>query len=272
MVSIGSLHGQIFLITMKKKRFFQSEQELASHLQEWFGQYPGQGFLEQETDCLNELLPKLFGYYLVQLGMAGSFDLALEECLIGSCLVLAANSSSDQVRIDAQVELSQLPITTDSVDAVLLPHSLDFSSDPHQLLREVERIMIPEGRIIISGFNPWSLFGLYKLLLQRKGKIPWCAQFISVRRLQDWLRLLGFRVEIVKPVMFRPPLQNKAMMNRLQFLEHMGSKYWPFFSAGYVVQAVKRVSPLTPVLPAWRRRAQVLSGKLMEPTTRNYNE
>jgi len=254
---------------MKKKSFFQSEQELASNLQEWFGQYPGQGFLEQEIDCLNDLLPKLFGYYLVQLGMAGSLDLALEECLVGSHLVLAANRGSDQVKVDAQVELSQLPIATDSVDAVLLPHSLDFSSDPHQLLREVERILIPEGRIIISGFNPWSLFGVYKLLLQRKGKIPWCAQFISVSRLQDWLRLLDFSVEIIKPVMFRPPLQNEAMMNRLQFLEQMGPKYWPFFSAGYVVQAVKRVSPLTPVLPAWRRRAQVLSGKLIEPTTRN---
>jgi SAM-dependent methyltransferase len=257
---------------MKKKKFFQSEQDVASHLQEWFVHYPGQGFLEQEIDCLNDLLPRLFGYYLVQLGMAGHLDTALEECRIGSRLVLAANRSSDQVRLDAQVELLQLPIATDSVDAVLLPHSLDFSPDPHQVLREVERILIPEGRIIISGFNPWSLFGLYKLLLQRKGKIPWCAHFISVRRLQDWLGLLDFRVEVVKPVMFRPPMQNRSMMNRLLFLERLGPKYWPFFSAGYVVQAVKRVSTLTPVMPSWRKRARVLGGKLIEPTTRNTNE
>ncbi len=256
---------------MKKKRFFQSEQDLANHLQGWFGQYPGQGFLEQEIACLNDLLPKLFGYYLVQLGMAGSLDGIMQECRIGRRLVLAANTSSDQVEVDAQVDLLQLPVATCSVDAVLMPHSLDFSSDPHQVLREVERVLIPEGRVIISGFNPWSLFGVYKLLLQRKGRIPWCAQFISVRRLQDWLRLLDFSVEIVKPVMFRPPLQNEAMMNRLLFLERLGPKYGPFFSAGYVIQAVKRVSPLTPVLPAWRRGAQVLGGKLMEPTTRNYD-
>lgn len=256
---------------MKREHFLQSEQEVANHLQGWFGRCPGQGFLELEISCLRDLLPKLFGYYLVQLGMAGSLDGALEECRIGSRLVLAANRSSDQIRVDAQVDLPRLPIATDSVDAVLVPHSLDFTSDPHQVLREVERILIPEGRVIISGFNPWSMWGVYKLLLQRKGRVPWCAQFISVRRLQDWLRLLGFSVEIVKPVMFRPPLQNEAMMNRLLFLERMGPKYWPFFSAGYVVQAVKRVSPLTPVLPAWRKRAQVMSGKLIEPTTRNCN-
>ncbi len=257
---------------MKKKRFSQSEQELADHLQEWFGRYPGQGFMEQEILCLNDLLPKLFGYYLVQLGMIGSLDGVLEECRIGSCLVLAANRSQGEIRATAQVELPQLPIATDSVDAVLMPHSLDFASDPHQVLREVERILIPEGRVIITGFNPWSLWGGYRLLMRRKGKIPWCGQFISVLRLQDWLRLLGFSVEVVKPVMFRPPLQNETMMQRLLFLERVGPKYWPFFSAGYVVQAVKRVSPLTPILPAWRRRSQVLSGKLIEPTTRNCNE
>lgn len=225
--------------------------------------------MQQEIACLNDLLPKLFGYYLVQLGMEGSLNGILEDCRIGSRLVLAANRGSDQVRVDAQTDLMQLPIATDSVDAVLVPHTLDFTSDPHQVLREVERILIPDGRVIITGFNPWSMWGVYKLLLQRKGRIPWCAQFISVRRLQDWLRLLDFSVEIVKPVMFRPPLQSEAMLNQLLFLERMGPRYWPLLSAGYVVQAVKRVSPLTPVVPAWRRRARVLSGKLIEPTTRN---
>ncbi|MCP3669684.1 MAG: class I SAM-dependent methyltransferase [Gammaproteobacteria bacterium] len=254
---------------MKKNRFFQSEQDVASHLHEWFRHYPGQSFLEQEAASLKELLPQLFGYYLVQLGMAGSLDGVLDECLIGSCLVLAANRVQGEIGVAAQVELSQLPIAADSVDVVLMPHSLDFSADPHQVLREVERILIPEGHVVITGFNPLSLWGGCRPLLQRKGKIPWCAQFISLRRLQDWLRLLGFSVEIVRPVMFRPPLKSESMMNRLLFLERVGSKCWPFFSGGYVVQAVKRVSPLTPVLPAWRKRAQLLSGKLIEPTTRN---
>jgi SAM-dependent methyltransferase len=203
--------------------------------------------------------------------MAQSLDDVMEECRIGSCLVLASDSSSDPIRIDAQVNIPQLPITTDSVDAVLLPHTLDFTPNPHQVLREAERILIPEGRIIISGFNPWSLWGLYKLLLQRRGRIPWCAQFISTFRLQDWLRLLNFNVEIIKPVMYRPPLKSEAMMDRLQFLEKANPKYFSIISAGYVVQAVKRVTTYTPVKPGWRKKAKVVSGKLLEPTTRNYD-
>jgi SAM-dependent methyltransferase len=256
---------------MDRNNFCQSEQDLVDGLQDWFGQHPGRAFLQQETACLNELLPKLFGYYLVQLGMAGIYDEPLKECRTGCCLVLASNKGKDQIRIDAQMDMLQLPIATESVDAVLVPHTLDFTADPHRVLREIERILIPEGRILITGFNPWSVWGIYKLLLKRRKTIPWCAQFISIPRLQDWLRLLDFNVEVIKPVMFRPPLQSESMMNRLMFLEQAGPKYWPFFSAGYVVQAVKRVSTLTPVRPDWRKRTRALGGKLIEPTTRNYD-
>ncbi len=253
---------------MATKRFCQSEQDLAKGMREWFGQQPGRAYLEQEKACLHELLPKLFGYYLIQLGMAQSLDGVLDDCKIGSCMLLGTEKSSAPVRMDAQVNISQLPIATESADAVLLPHTLDFSSNPHQVLREAERILIPDGRIIISGFNPWSVWGLYKLLLQRKGKIPWCGQFISLYRLQDWLRLLNFRVEIIKPVMYRPPLKSEAMLEKLLFLEKANPKYFSLISAGYVVQAVKRVTIFTPVRPSWKKRSKVVRGKLLEPTTR----
>jgi SAM-dependent methyltransferase len=253
---------------MAAKRFCQSEQDLAKGMREWLEQQPGIAYLEQEKACLNDLLPKLFGYYLIQLGMAGSLDEVMGECKIGSCLVLATEKSSDPVRMDAQISIPQLPIATESVDAVLLPHTLDFSPNPHQVLREAERILIPDGRIIITGFNPWSSWGLYKLLFQRKGKIPWCGQFISQYRLQDWLRLLNFNVEITKPVMYRPPLKSEAMLDRLQFMEKANPKYFSLVSAGYVVQAVKRVTTYTPVRPGWKKRARAVRGKLLEPTTR----
>ncbi len=254
---------------MARKRFCKSEQDLARGMREWFGQQPGLSYLEQEKASLNELLPKLFGYYLIQLGMAESLDDIMQECRIGSCLVLATDKSSDPVRIDAQVSIPHLPIASDSVDAVLLPHTLDFTPNPHQVLREAERILIPEGRIIISGFNPWSIWGLYRLMLQHRGRVPWCAQFISLFRLQDWLRLLNFNVEIIKPVMYRPPLKSEALLSKLQFLENANPKYFSFVSAGYVVQAVKRVTTLTPIRPGWKKKTRVLGGKLIEPTTRN---
>ncbi len=237
-------------------------------MRRWFGQQPGLAYLEQEKACLHELVQQLFGYYLIQLGMAGCLDDVMQECRIGSCLVLATDKSSDAVRLDAQVDIPRLPIASDSVDVVLLPHTLDFSANPHQVLREAERVLIPEGRVIITGFNPWSIWGLYKLLLQRKGMIPWCAHFISLFRLQDWLRLLDFDVELIKPVMYRPPLKSESMMNRLLFMEKLSSKYFPFFSAGYVVQAVKRTSTFTPVKPVRRKRPKIVRGKMLEPTTR----
>lgn len=256
---------------MDTKRYCNPEEGLADNLQDWFVQYPGRAFLEQEEACLRELLPKIFGYYLVQLGMSGMYDHAMTECRVGCHLVLASNKNIENIRVDAQVDMLQLPIAAESVDAVLVPHTLDFTADPHRVLREIERILIPEGRILITGFNPWSVWGIYKLLLRRRKTLPWCGQSISIYRLQDWLRLLDFSVELIKPVMFRPPLQSESMMNRLVFLERAGEKYWPYFSAGYVVQAVKRVSPLTPVRPDWGKRKRALGGKLIEPTTRNYD-
>lgn len=256
---------------MDRKQFCHSEQELADSLQDWFGQYPGKAFLQEEEACLDDMLPDIFGYYLVQLGMPGMYDHAMEECRIGRRLVLATKRGTDRLQVDAQIDMLQLPIATESVDAVLVPHTLDFTADPHRVLREIERILIPEGRILITGFNPWSVWGIYRFLRRRKQTVPWCAQFISVHRLQDWLRLLDFNVEIIKPVMFRPPLQSESMMNRLLFFERAGPKYWPYFSAGYVVQAVKRVSTLTPLRPEWSKHKRALGGKLIEPTTRSYD-
>jgi SAM-dependent methyltransferase len=163
----------------------------------------------------------------------------------------------------------QLPIATDSVDVVFLPHVLDFVADPHQLLRETERILIPEGRLLVFGLNPWGLWGLWKLLRQRSGKLPWCGQFVSQRRLNDWLSLLGFEVEVNEPVMFRPPLHNETVMNNLEFLERLGRRLWPALSNGYVVQAVRRVSNLTPVEPGWKKRPAVFAGGAIEPSARS---
>ncbi|MEJ2529207.1 MAG: class I SAM-dependent methyltransferase [Gammaproteobacteria bacterium] len=183
---------------MDTKRFCHFDQEAADNLQAWFGQYPGRALLEQETACLNELLPQIFGYYLVQLGMAGMYDEAMGECRVGCHLVLASNKNIENIAVDTRVDMLQLPIATESVDAVLVPHTLDFTYDPHRVLREIERILIPEGRILITGFNPWSVWGIYRLLLKRKKSLPWCAQFISIPRLQDWLRLLDFNGELIK--------------------------------------------------------------------------
>ena len=165
----------------------------------------------------------------------------------------------------------QLPVATDSVDAVLMPHTLDFSPKPHQVLREAERVLIAEGRLIILGFNPWSLWGLWRLVHRGPSRIPWCGHFLAMRRLHDWLRLLGFKIEQTRHLMFRPPFGGRRMMTQLEFMERLGQHFWSPLSGVYVVQAVKRVSNPKPVGLAWKARARLLGGRVAEPTTRGAN-
>ncbi len=233
-------------------------------LARWFNELPGSLLLEQECEVVERMLCGQFGYYLLQVGLAAHREKILESCRVRSCLVLDSDAQADM-----RGNPLQLPIANDSVDAIILPHTLDFSPDPHQVLREVERVLIPEGRLILTGFNPWGLWGLWRLFGWRSRKIPWCGRFISLRRLCDWLSLLGFEVEVTETLMYRPPLRNPAVMDRLQILERLGQRFWPQMSSGYVIQAVRRVLPLTPVGPAWKRSRPLFGGRMVEPTTRS---
>ena len=136
------------------------------------------------------------------------------------------------------------------------------------MLREVERILIPEGKLLIVGFNPWSLWGGRRLFQLRSKRPPWTGHFFPVKRVNDWLLLLGFDLLSVDYLNFRPPLQNQPVMQRLAFLEGLGEKGWPFLGGVYVLEAVKRTLTLTPVWPKWNIRKKVLPATV-EPTTRS---
>jgi len=242
------------------------------YLRGWFQNAPGQMLLAQEQVCLEQLLIGLFGHYLIQLGFAGSgLDLS-GASRFRSYVVLDAHPKHQADASSVLGDVEQLPVMTDSVDVVLMPHTLDFSSDPHQVLREAERVLIPEGRLIILGFNPWSLWGLWHLFYRRSGVVPWCGQFLAQRRIHDWLSLLGFSVEKSHYLMFRPPLKREGIMGRLEGMEQLGQRYWTPLSGVYVVQAVKRVSTMTLVGSSWKPRRRILGGRVPEPTTRQANE
>lgn len=238
-------------------------------LRNWFGSTPGQELLAMEQVCLEQMLAECFGYYLLQVGCLGLQMDPLRMSRIKSQVVLVPNEgdaySSQCVVSDPQY----LPIASDSIDTVLLAHTLDFSRDPHQLLREAERVLIPEGHVIIVGFNPWSLWGAWRILRMRSRKIPWCGHFISPWRMRDWLSLLGFEIKAEQGLMFRPPLRQTRMMQRLGFLERAGGYFWSPLSGVYVILAVKRVSRLTPIKPAWKLRPRRIRGGMVEPTARN---
>ena len=137
---------------------------------------------------------------------------------------------------------TEMPFANESIDLIVLPHVLEFASDPHQILREVDRVLRPEGRLIISGFNPASLWGARQYLSRLIGNpyLPRDGQFISLIRVKDWLQLLNFSLDRGHFGCYKFPLQGHAAMARMDFLESMGNRWWPIFGAVFLVSAIKR--------------------------------
>ena len=137
---------------------------------------------------------------------------------------------------------NELPFASESVDLLVLPHVLEFAADPHQILREAERVLRPEGRLVISGFNPASLWGVRQYLSHLIGNpyLPRDGQFISLIRVKDWLQLLNFSLDRGHFGCYKLPLQGQSGMARMDFLEPMGNRWWPIFGAVFLVSAIKR--------------------------------
>ncbi len=229
-------------------------------LRQWYAEGLGRWLLESEQQQLDQILPNLFGYHLIQVGHMVDDDL-LHSSRISHRVVV----DGDLCRLEAAAggpgllgRPDALPLQRDSVDVVVLPHILEFEAHPHEVLREVERVLVAEGHVVILGFNPWSLWGLWRLLRRRHGHPPWYGTFRSVLRLKDWLALLGFDIIMTCNYFYRPPLRHAGFMRRLGFLERLGKRWWPFLGGAYVMVAKKRVVTLTPIKPRWRPRRRLV--------------
>lgn len=238
--------------------------------QYWYASSLGKRLAESEKDILDMYLPDLFGYFLVQCGCpeikseksAGSW-LNSSRVSTRYCIDHTKNQG-----VSFQSYFDQLPMKSDSIDIMLLPHVLEFSSNPHQVLREIERVLIAEGHVVILGFNPWSIWNITRLFLFWTKQAPWNAQFFSAHRITDWLALLGFDVVQRQAYFFKPPIQSEQVSIKMAFLEKLGQRFWPNLGAGYVLVARKRVQTLTPIRPSWRKQRQVVTGGL-ETINRN---
>lgn len=217
-------------------------------LDRWYGSYVGKQFLGQAQVRLDRVMPLLFGYHLLQIGRVGTVNL-LKQSTIAHRVVLDTflphGLGGPESRVCA--ELDALPIATDSVDVVVLPHGLELHHNPHEILREIDRILVAEGHLVILGFNPWSLWGLVRCTGKWRRAAPWSAQLLSQNRLKDWMALLGFDLVDHEVFFFRPPLSYPRLMERLHVMEQAGKRCWPILGAGYMLVARKRVMTLTPI-------------------------
>jgi len=224
---------------------------------EWFSQSPGLSLRALEAHALRAVWPSLFGRVAVQLGSIGPVDL-MDGCNAPIRTLYELPPARVGIEAEAEAPLlvygmpEELPFDTRSVDIMLLPHTLDFVDDPHQVLRETSRVLTPEGHLVVLGFNPFSLWGLWRLVLKRRGHVPWCGRFLQLARLKDWLKLLDFEITHGSMFYYRPPLVSIAALERLRFLDQAGNRWWPLAGAVYLLVAKKRVVGMTPLRPEWR--------------------
>ena len=233
----------------------------------WLQTAPGRVLLEWEQDRLDHAVADAFGFHALQLGLPELEGLRANrmphrwvacDSLVGHEALPLPPPSDELITSQLAVEpialyceFDALPFPENSIDLVVLPHSLELARDPHRTLREVDRVLVPEGRVVIAGFNPASLWGLR----QRAGRVrrgmgfgrdaplylPRAGEFIGYWRLRDWLHLLGFEVEGGRFGCYRPPLMSPTWLERFGWMDRVGDRWWPVLGAVYFLEAVKRV-------------------------------
>ena len=230
-------------------------------LHRWFTSPPGQYLLAWEQARFDEAVADIFGYHSLQLGLPMLAGLRANR-MQHQWLALEWGAEGE-VPPDLLANPVALPFASGSLDLVVLPHTLELSTDPHAALREVERVLVPEGRVVISGLNPASLWGLRQRrarLYQRLGKgslyLPDVGEFIGHRRLRDWLRLLNFEVDSARFGCYRPAVRSAKWLERYGFMDTLGAKSWPILGAAYFIVATKRVHGMRLLEPAWRTSRQ----------------
>jgi SAM-dependent methyltransferase len=244
-------------------------------LTDWLATPPGAYLLAWEQAQFDQAVSDIFGFHALQLGLPELDTLRCNRMphrwLAGQ--VESTASSGVSVNTDSGLvgrpraalvtDSGALPFAENSLDLVVMPHTLELSRDPHASLREVERVLVPEGRVVISGFNPTSLWGLrqrrahfYQRLGYEDSFLPETGEFIGYWRLRDWFRLLSFEVESGRFGCYRPALTSQQWLERFDWMDGLGARWWPIFGAVYFLVAVKRVRGVRLLEPAWKSRKQ----------------
>ena len=248
------------------------------------GQPVARRLLAWEQQQADQLLADVFGYHALQLGwnalqalrhnrMPHRWQVRTE---------FEASGPGSGPSVDLCMDSRAWPWPADSLDLVVLPHTLERSDDPHACLREVERVLIPEGHLLITGLNPWSMWGWRQVRAARAAGADRRELLIGYHRLRDWLRLLGFEVQVSRFSGWTPALRTERWMQRWSWLDTLGQRWWPIFGGAYLILAVKRVpggrwlngrswqavrSPTTAAVPL--ARSDTATGRVVTPEDRS---
>ena len=247
--------GHLNTVAAALRRVFQRGRPLPLResrpdLQAWSKSACGREILQEQKAQMDDLLKDLFGYHLLELSSLSNTSMA-SECPINHHFRLFPEVGNG---VGALADPEQLPLADESLDLVILHHMLEYSSNPHQLLREANRVLIPRGHLLIVGFNPFSLQGVVKFFAQYfSSNRCWRRHSLNRARLVDWLNLLDCEPVEVQRGFYRPPINQQKVLSLLEFWERTCRFLNLPFGGYYVLLACKQRLSVTPIKPAWGR-------------------
>lgn len=230
-------------------------------LQHWYRTPVGHLLERMERDVIARRLDRITGAASLQLGGFG-----VQPRLRPNTGRHWLGCERFDERGDCLLRFEQLPFQSQSMDIVVLVHALEYSERPHQVLREAERVLVPEGVLLLLCFNPLSLLGAARAWPRRS---RWQGRYLSARRARDWITVLGLELEQIDYFYFCPPWNNPAVQGRLRPLEDVAGRWLPWFGGVYLLTARKHVAGITPLKPSWRQRRGLAGGSLPQLTSRN---
>jgi len=225
-------------------------------LSEWLASPLGQLLVAKEQEIIDDQLRNLFGYHLLQLSVAEHLDLTRASRISHRFALYPRMTSKNSAPLEilgGLADFNNLPLPPNSIDLVLLHHVLDYSYNPHQVLREASGVLISQGHLIVIGFNPWSLFGIWRWLVRFFSKAPqWRHQSLRLGRVLDWLAVLDFEPIHVQQGFHCPPCHKPGVIKYLQWMDRWGKRLNLSGGGFYLIVARKDSLTMMPLKPQWQ--------------------
>ena len=217
-----------------------------------------------EVERVHAAVGNLFGYHCLQVGDLGGADLLNASRILGRTVVDIDGRAPRRPYPLVSGAATSLPIDSHAVDVVILPHVLEFETRPHEALREASRVLVPEGSLVILGFNPVSVIGLRRVFRHRAEEAPWCGTYFGAGRLRDWLTLLGFDIVDQRPCFASTHVTRPGRPGRRSLVDWMP----PALASARLILAKKRVNAMLAMRSRWQPRRRLAGVGLAGPSVR----
>ncbi|MDP0563291.1 MAG: hypothetical protein QS721_13585 [Candidatus Endonucleobacter sp. (ex Gigantidas childressi)] len=234
--------------------------EKSQRLRNWFDSSGGVSILKAEQRSLDCTLQRIFGYYACQVSVAEGLDM-LDNCPVGYHFSLIDTPTESNCLSAIACDANFWPINPGSLDLILLHHVLDIADSPHRLLIEAAKSIMPEGKLVVLGFNPCSLSGVGSWLIPERIKAFKGVKFINTRRLRDWLNLLGFNIEQITYGSYVNPLGSFFKKDSEEVIEKHCAQWRLPFGSFYSILATKEAHCMTSVRQSWLKVGNNMMGQ-----------